>query len=247
MTEKNLQKLIKEMNIKNVSSIKVENAGISKAGLFSYSGYVDNKKVKIYSCFSDKQADLRIKMIDYNFSCKFPLVLARRGKVLIDEWIEGETLSKLNNTLLKNKAKKVFAFMCECKNIDINNFDIESFDYLEYLKNRIENSGIDRFEKLYQDWCNRNINTELMLCHNDLSRDNIVFNKQTNDLYIVDNEMLGISKGWFISWKNSFMSQVGFSEDRYYQGISKSIIFETWILRKAGTELIGIKRNGGIK
>jgi len=239
VTEENLRKIVEKMNIGQLYPIK--SRGITKSGLFSYFGFIEGEKVKVYSCFTEKQTDLRVKIGEHKFSCKFPPILARKGNVLVDQWIKGKTLDVLASPRLDLYARKVLSFMYELKDFDISSLDIESFDYLEYLKIRIKDSGIDNIDDMYQKWSTENINTKPMLCHNDLSKDNLVFNKQ--DLYIIDNEMLGISKGWFLSWKNSFMSQVGFSSDDFYQGISKSIIDEAWLLRKTGTKLLEDKKD----
>lgn len=240
-SQSNLDILIRDFNITGLTPTKLKYGGITRAGLFSYFGSINGKKVKIYSSFTDEQADLRVKMNEYDFTCKFPKILGRCGNVLIDEWVnDGKTLNNIKLTYDSPWVKKVLTFMEEFKDVDITPFNINAFDYLEYLKIRIKDSGDDEVEQYYQQWEKRYIDTPTMLCHNDLFSDNLVL--KNNDIYIVDNEMLGISKGWCLSWKNSFFPKINVPNSKKYTELPQNIIEDMWALRKIGTTILGKRK-----
>lgn len=236
-TQHNLNKLIQEMGITEITPTKPQYGGITRAGLFSFCGFIGEVKVKVYSTFTNEQADLRISMNTLSLSCAFPEVIGRRGNVLVDSWITGQELS----LLLPNKdlTNRVVTFMTELKSVDVDNlceYAFDYFDYFDYLMVRCENSGVGEIEQLRDFWKNTNIDSQAMLCHNDLFDDNLIFDGE--HLYVVDHEMLGISKFWFLSWKNSFMEKHNIHPDGYYGNIPHNYIKKAWLLRKTGTRLL---------
>ena len=75
-------------------------------------------------------------------------------------------------------------------------------------------------ENLLEEWNILNLETnnqiDMRLSHPDLSLSNLIIGND-NNVYIVDNELIGVGKGWLLDEKNSFFrSKVNCAKTKTY-------------------------------
>ena len=78
--------------------ISIFKPAITKAGRLSLQGRMpDNQKVKIYSCFSPAQTNLRLRLDSLNVeqTLYFPRLVLYDDFFLVEEWINGIPLNEL--------------------------------------------------------------------------------------------------------------------------------------------------------
>ena len=93
-------------------------------------------------------------------------------------------------------------------------------------------------ENLLEEWNKLNIATDskiqARISHPDLSLSNLILGDD-NKIYVVDNELLGVGKGWLLDEKNSFFrSQVNIPE---LESIINRFYSISWKLRLVGSAL----------
>ena len=190
--------------------------GVTKAGRISLSGTLDNgKKVKIYESFKSSQINLRKKVGDQlkNEDVLLPSLIAKDENFIVEEWIEGKNLSKINPDYLEKHSCRVINFLKKIHSdydfIEISNYNKNAFCYLsEYLLIRLKKwERWNPVENLLKEWLESNLETDGIIqsrvSHPDLSLSNIILTPEEK-LYIVDNELIGVGKGWLLDERNSF-------------------------------------------
>ena len=190
--------------------------GITKAGRLSISGYLNSgKKVKLYNSFKKEQVYLR-KVLGESFKKQdilFPPIISNDDNFIIEEWIEGKTLAKINPKIIEQHRENIKQFLKKIHNdpffCEIANNNLNSFCYLkDYLIPRLKLwENWLPIKKLINQWQDSYSNIEnkidSRISHPDLSLSNIILSKD-NKIYIIDNELLGVGKGWILDRRNSF-------------------------------------------
>jgi len=232
--------------------------GITKAGRVSFSGLSEGKRVKVYSAYSAGQAELRLSLESTDLGQQFfPRIIASDKTHVVEEWIDGLPLNKLDNSSFERVADEIKRFLSECQNskelIQLAAYHGGAFCYFQdYLIKRLEPwrvldfvrefilSWQDAYEKVKD-------NIEVRLSHPDLSEANILMEKQTGRIIVVDNELLGVGHGWVLDRRNSFLNLdrrnsflKDFSENtKAYSNreIEKGFLNQSWRLRLIGSAL----------
>ncbi len=223
--------LFKERNKKNIpSKIRVGEIiinsleplggmfkpGITKAGRLSLSGKLENgTKVKVYEAFNSSQIDLRLDLGEYLKSKKvlLPEVIGRDDHLVVEKWIEGQTLAKLKSNEVKKHSTELINFL-EKIHFDKDFLTLAGkykncFCYLkDYLLLRLKPwEKWEPVETLLAEWIKSDSETNNIInkaiSHPDLSLNNIIFNANKS-IYIIDNELVGAGKGWILDHRNSF-------------------------------------------
>jgi len=198
--------------IKNLSPIK--KSFINKNKKFSARGICNDKKVKIYEVFDENQGFLR-QFVSKNkkLSLYFPKLITFNKKFIVEEWLEGELLSKMKPSFFY-KMKYSFVIKKIIHQMWITKYNKEVFDYIGYIYKRLGKKCEFDLGKI-----------PLRINHNDLSLDNIL--KTNEGIKIIDNEFLGNNRGWILNFKNSFLKS-GPIKNKY---ISKKELAELWKIR----------------
>lgn len=220
---------------------------ITKAGRLSLVGKSEEgRKVKVYKSFNSNQIELRKVIGNYlkNEDVLFPKVIAYDDNFIAEEWINGESFSNLKKNFLKENTPKLINFLkkfhFEAEFLDIAKNNKNSFCYLrDYLLLRLKPwSQWEPVENLLEEWNKLNLETnqkiESRLSHPDLSLSNLILGNDQK-VYIVDNELIGVGKGWLLDEKNAFFrSQVNLPE---LDPISYRFYIISWKLRLVGSAL----------
>lgn len=191
--------------------------GVTKAGRLSFSGiFKDNIKVKVYESHNLNQIKLRKALGNKckNNNILFPKIIAHDDNFIIEEWIEGKTFEKIKLKKRKVYAGELIQFL-DMLHSDPDFFNLakennQSFCYLsDYLLNRLKKwSQWLPVEKLINEWLiSDNLTNDIIapkISHPDLSLSNLIEDTNNKKIYIVDNELIGVGKGWILDERNSY-------------------------------------------
>lgn len=217
--------------------------GVTKVGRLSFMGSLDGKRVKLYTCFSEEQVKLRCdlgKHRFYNFS--FPSILAYDGLLVVEDWVDGEVVKPGSNCESSIASKIINELHQLTPRLDRRSFELSPFCYFEdYLLARLERWRVVRqisdfvssWEKMFHEVepliCPR-------LCHPDLNPRNMVKCSESGRVFVVDNELLGVGRGWILDWHNA-----GLPENSEFAAPRCSKVEEfvslSWRLRRLGSML----------
>lgn len=240
---------------------KKYNGLLSKAGLLSWSGYLDKKKVKVVECFNKSQAEF-IKYISNESSYKtyLPYCHMTINNYIVTDWVEGRQLDykDFNNQNIIEKVAKFQVEMHSNTNSSNNHSNItqQNFGYENYLFNRFDKyKGIlpvEKFvEQIKNDIDKYSWDDTQVLSHADITPSNIVIEHETNLVKIIDNELLFYSQRPLIDLFNTFYSlksdvstmskylitynNIGGKLDDLIE--KKDAYQAIWILREVGSKL----------
>ena len=220
--------------------------GITKAGRVSFFGLCEGKKVKVYNAYSAKQAKLRVRLESTDLGQRFfPRLVVSDNTYMVEEWIDGLPLKKLDCSLFERAAEEIKRFLSECQNskelIQVAAHHAGAFCYFQdYLIKRLEPwrvlDYVQEFILSWQDSYERGKdNIEIRFSHPDLSEANILL-ANTGRLVVIDNELLGVGRGWILDRRNSFLKDFsGNAEAHSNRGGEKGFLDESWRLRLIGS------------
>ena len=220
---------------------------ITKAGRLSLSGNTEKGlKVKVYKSFNANQIELRKAIGNSlkNENILFPNIIAHDNNYIVEEWIDGVSFSNLKKNLVEKYTPKLIDFLkkihFEQYFLDVAKTHKNSFCYLQdYLLLRLKPwSQWEPVESLVEEWNKLDLETnnkiKLRLSHPDLSLNNLILGKDQN-VYIVDNELIGVGKGWLLDVKNSFFRSK--LDLPLLEPISQRFYRISWKLRLVGSAL----------
>jgi len=218
--------------------------GITKAGRLSFSGMCDGRKVKVYSALRPEQVQLRLAVQSLsNQQWAFPEVIAYDHSLIVETWIEGESVANSGLEKRKQAVAAVQGFFDSCwrseQVIGLASEHSSAFCYFEdYLLKRLEIwrhlDIVARFLACWSD-CYRRLPVAHLLSHADLSADNVFIEADTNRVMFIDNELLGVGKGWILDPLNSFLCDDFDVVKQSPVPIDRGFVELSWALRKAGS------------
>ena len=222
--------------------------GITKAGRLSMSGDLNGVKVKVYSVHSGAQAALRRELDRISMcGCRFPRVMASNDWLVAEEWIEGEPVNALGREGRMAVAESVDEFL-EFSSRDVHVRAIAekwngAFCYLDdYLVGRlgpwVHWEPVVEFLDAWRESRRRVMDeVESRLSHPDLSVHNLLVQRGSSSVFVVDNELLGVGQGWVVDRMNA--ARGGLDVPRPQGGGADFVRFidNTWRLRLIGSAL----------
>ncbi|WP_395502167.1 hypothetical protein [Ectopseudomonas mendocina] len=220
--------------------------GVTKAGRLSFTGYCDGQKVKVYSVHSPAQSLLRQDLQQLNFSsCAFPELVAIDENLVVEAWVEGKAVSLLKGAAYHDAQLNIERFLIEnLERNDLQSIAIrhsKAFCYLQdYLLSRL---GVWRHWSLIANFverwqaCYSEISTLLpcRLSHPDLSAANLVREHSTGRILIIDNELIGVGRGWILDGRNSLLRTD--IDSKALSLLPRDFLESTWRLRQLGSAL----------
>jgi hypothetical protein len=224
-------------------------AGITKAGRASFSGLLEGKRVKVYSTYSADHAKLRVSLESTELGRQFfPRLIMSDKTHIVEEWIDGLPLKKIDGSLFARAAGEIKRFLYECRNskelIRVAADHVGSFCYFQdYLIKRLEPwcmlDFVRQFVLSWQDMYERvEDKIEIRLSHPDLSETNILLEKKSERFVVIDNELLGVGRGWILDRKNSFLKDSAADKGSDLNGeLEKGFVNASWKLRMIGSAL----------
>lgn len=185
--------------------------GMSKAGQLSWTAEIDGRPVKIYECQSEAHARFIEQVTDIpELQEHMPRCFLRKGTHIIVEWVLGEPLSwrtaRQNNDMLQRLAK----LQATVHSIQVQGAS-PGFDYKRYLTERLdrysgilpmEGAGMAPWAALDHD----HLASKDRLSHPDFAARNIVVEKGTGFLKLVDNELMTQNNYYLIDLFNTYWS-----------------------------------------
>jgi|GEM_PF-1241977 len=222
--------------------------GITKAARASFSGLFEGKRVKVYSTYSADQAKLRVSLEPTELGRQFfPRLIVSDQTYMVEEWIDGLLLKKIDSSLRQRAAEEIRGFLSDCREskelIHLAAHHEGAFCYFQdYLIKRLEPwCVLDFVRQFILSWQNAydrvKDKIEVRLSHPDLSESNILLEKNTGRFVVIDNELLGSGRGWILDRRNSFLKDFSENEDYPNREIEKGFLNMSWRLRLLGSAL----------
>lgn len=220
--------------------------GITKAGRLSFRGLCAGRMVKVYSVHSPAQAALRLAVRDLTIGgCAFPEVIAADEHLIAEAWIDGEPAESLSGEARAAALAAVDRFLAartsEPSLLDLAARHADAFCYIEhYLFARLGPwQHWDPVRSFIADWhaARERLAAPLpaYLSHPDVSGSNLLRERSSGRLLIIDNELLGVGPGWILDGRNAW--QGGTRPLPAADGVPVSFIEMTWRLRLLGSAL----------
>ena len=217
--------------------------GVTKVGRLSFVGWLDGKKVKIYSTHSDRQAKLRVHLDSYSFSSfSFPSVLAYDKCMIVEEWVDGVSVKpgvNCEESATSGIIKEMHHFTSQ---LDRAWMDKSPFCYFEdYLLARLERwQGVRQVSEFLSSWRQEFSSIETLisprLCHPDLNPRNMIKCSTSGKIFVIDNELLGIGPGWILDWHNAGVPDHALTGFTHSSEIERFLSL-SWDLRRLGSML----------
>ena len=223
--------------------------GITKVGRLSFSGVCEERKVKLYSVHSPKQAKLRIAIENTELGVHyFPKVIAHDRKYIVEEWISGLTFNQLKRAHREMAQDEIKHFFLQCAEsqelLQLAAKYRDSFCYFrDYLLKRLQPwHALDYVREFLDFWHDSfhavKAHIPLRLSHPDISLANILMEKKTNRLVVIDNELLGVGRGWILDTKNSLLNEFApIALDNPTSQAIMGFLKLSWQLRQLGSLL----------
>lgn len=222
---------------------QIKTPGITKAGRLSFQGYAGDTKVKVYACHSIIHRRFREAIQQTHFGQKYlPDILAAEDVFVVEPWIEGKHPEPGHLTHQKACLEMLKTMQHDQEMIGFASKNTNSFCYFfDYLKPRLEKwkafANVKRFLSEWEDAYN-SVKSELpvRLSHPDLQSANIIQEKSSGKLLIIDNELLGVGHGWILDWHNSFLHKQNKTMPKELMASEfPELVDLSWRLRKAGS------------
>ena len=221
--------------------------GITKAGRLSFLGKCAGHTVKVYSVYSPAQATLRRAMQSTGLSgCAFPEILAADDRLIVESWIDGVPAAQLQGVERVKARQRLNMFLQSCGESpaldELATRHAGAFCYLnDYLLKRL---GIwlywDPVRAFVEEWQHAfetvGAQVESRISHPDLSANNLMLERGSGRLMIIDNELLGVGPGWILDRRNSWVS-ADTTQAAVPPDVPAAFIDHTWRLRQIGSAL----------
>jgi hypothetical protein len=185
----------------------------SKAGRMAWFAIMDDQPVKIYECYNDSHAVFIEKVSSHPaLQFYFPVCLLRVGAYLVVEWIEGKTVTWQQAMGDQNLLKRVAKVQALIHSYSLSvQHPSHAFDYMNYLKKRLCSFKgilpIHDFTKMV--FANLEDNAHMgeeHISHPDLTATNLIEEKGTGRLKLIDNELLAQNNYFLIDLFNTHYS-----------------------------------------
>lgn len=183
--------------------------GVTKVGRLSFSGWVNGQKVKIYSAHSAEQIKLRVFLAQMPFThFSLPALVAHNEHLLVEEWVEGESLKPgpEGKNLVCSIVEELHSTTHKLEQSWLTSSPFCYFQ--DYLVTRLGRwRGVAQIDDFLLDWQSqmdslKNV-LEPRLCHPDLTLPNMIQCSGTGRVMVIDNELLGVGRGWVLDWHNA--------------------------------------------
>jgi hypothetical protein len=94
-------------------------------------------------------------------------------------------------------------------------------------------SFIEEWRRAYEDVHGY---VQSRLCHPDLTARNMIRSASSGDVFVVDNELLGVGPGWVLDWHNAGVPESALSDFAHSTQLDEFVQL-SWKLRKLGSLL----------
>ena len=217
--------------------------GVTKAGRLSFSGIARGEKVKVYSVFSPDQAKLRQAVSEIPFKhFSFPEIICSNDNFVVERWVEGNNSAAAELHKKDSVASIIQELHDATASIEPEWLEDSPFCYFrDYLILRLERwRAVPEVTEFINNWMEIHDSLEqklpIRLCHPDLTTRNMIQCASSGRMYVIDNELLGLGRGWILDWHNASLSHLAASKVANQSDLSDFLEL-SWQLRKLGSLL----------
>jgi thiamine kinase-like enzyme len=218
---------------------EVRRLGISKAGNVSYVGKLENRWVKIYQAFNATHARFIQHVCEHpEVREYFPRVLHRKERYIIVEWIDGKPLTAASIAAEPQLLERLVRMQATLHTHHLPEKEV-GFDYAQFLEERLHRFRAilplsNSMERILQKVHGLKPSVVSRLSHPDVTPKNLVFQRSSKRLIIVDNELLTQMPGYLIDLLNTYyglghLRQLGMQYVALYRQYAQSVqLWEGW-------------------
>lgn len=240
-----------EVDGKSISEVR--QFRISKPGNIIYGGKLGTQRVKICQTFNAAHA----RFIQHVYELPkmhgyFPRVLHRKDQYIIVEWIDGKPLTVVSLVAKPQLLEQLVRMQATLHTQQLHNEE-PGFDYVEFLEKRLHQFRAilplpDSLKQILETVHNVTPSAISRLSHPDVTPSNIVIQKGSGKLKLVDNELLTQSPYYLIDLFNTYYSlrhprQLGMQYVALYRQYVPNVqLLESWdsyLLALWGLRLVG--------
>lgn len=239
--------IVSGKEIVNLKSLGFKGSGVTKVGRLSLRGQIKGRDVKVYSVHSQQQRKLRESICGLpRQKIFYPEIVASNDNLIVERWVDGQVLSDLKNKKMLEYSGCVDYTLSFYQNSNAANklasSNLNSFCYIkDYLLPRL---GPWRewqpLKEYLKKWDAIFLASDLPYClsHPDLTARNIIKEFETDKLFIVDNELLGVGPGWILDRANAIHGEFSNLTDNKNIDLNyRAVLNSTWKLRLIGSAL----------
>lgn len=169
--------------------------GLSRCGRLRWTARLDGQPVKILECHDSEHAEFIEAVSGSSQLCRhFPEPLLRQGPFLLVRWIDGDVVRwRRGQRFVAAVARLQAALHAEA---DPPELSPGSFSYVELLQERWRRYQSvfpfqRTFERIVAVLDRESPSLSPALCHPDLTGANLVVERSTGRIRVIDNELLG--------------------------------------------------------
>lgn len=188
---------------------RVRSMGPAGSGHSWWIAYKDNVRLKIYRAHSENHAEFISNVSqDRAIGHYYPKIIDRHGEYVVAEWIEGEEFTLKTMRRNRGNIEKLARMQAKLHRCSVKQYECD-YDYVDFIISRVDRA-IAPLERPsgYNECVNRIANHkckhDVHLSHPDITPRNIIVEKQTGNLKIVDNELLGLGKYYHLDLFNTY-------------------------------------------
>lgn len=240
-----------EVDGKPVSEIR--QFKISKPGNIIYVGRLETRRVKICQTFNITHARFIQRVCELpEVQDYFPRVLYRKDQYIIVEWIDGKPLTLTSLVAKPQLLEQLVRIQATLHTQQLRDEE-PAFDYVQFLEKRLHQFRAilplsDSLKQILETVHNITPSAISRLSHPDVTPSNIVIQKGSGKLKLVDNELLTQSPCYLIDLFNTYYSlryprQLGRRYIALYSQYAPNLQllegWESYLLALWGLRLIG--------
>jgi len=219
-----------------------QNSGRTKAGRISFKGTHKGRLVKVYSCSTVSQRLFRKRIEAHRFKgISLPELMAVDGIYVVEKWIDGSPATQNPKEALASPVAEFLSDLhesSELRDLSVNHRD--GFCYVEFLFDRVKKWEVFDDVREFLNICHKvyvshRDRIPIAATHPDVTTRNLIRERGSGKLFIIDNELLSVGRGWVLDHQNSLLGGLPDWPTVSIPQQAEELVDSLWTLRQVGS------------